>query len=45
MAQITAEQLEQLLNVNRQLRERLEKVLADKGKGKAAEASVEGSAI
>jgi hypothetical protein len=45
MAQITAEQLELLLNENRQLRERLEEVLADKGKNKAAEASAEGSAI
>jgi hypothetical protein len=43
MAQITEEQLQLLIEENRQLKERLEEVLA--GKGKKAEASAEGSAV
>jgi hypothetical protein len=42
MAQITVEQLTALMEENKQLRERLEEVIKDKGK--AAEASAEGSA-
>jgi hypothetical protein len=45
MAQITAEQLQLLIEENHQLRECLEEVLAGKGKGKKAEVSMEGFAV